>query len=169
MQKEKQLEKKSGIYNPDPYLDKEGLLKVGERLKKSDLHFNEIHPLLICNKSKSSALIVEWCYQRAAHGGRGVPINDVRNNGFWMVKCYTVVRSLIGKGVKCCLLRRKLGEQKMGDLPTDRSLDGRPFTNSGVDMFGPLLIKEGRKEIKRYEVLFTCLASRAAHIECTFI
>ena len=57
----------------------------------------------------------------------------------------------------------------MGDLPTDRTLDGRPFTNSGVDMFGPLLIKEGRKEIKRYEVLFTCLASRAVHIECTFI
>ena len=34
MQKEKKLKKKSGIYNLDPYLDKEGLLKVGGRLKK---------------------------------------------------------------------------------------------------------------------------------------
>ena len=29
------------------------------------------------------------------------------------------------------------------------------------------LIKEGRKELKRYGALFTCLASRAVHIECT--
>ena len=34
-------------------------------------------------------------------------------------------------------------------------------------MFGPFLIKEGRKELKRYGALFTCLSSRAVHIECT--
>ena len=34
-------------------------------------------------------------------------------------------------------------------------------------MFGPFLIKEGRKELKRYGALFTCLASRTVHIECT--
>ena len=35
-------------------------------------------------------------------------------------------------------------------------------------MFGTFLIKEGRKELKRYRALFTCLSSRAVHIECTF-
>ena len=55
----------------------------------------------------------------------------------------------------------------MADLPDDRTLDGPPFTNCGVDVFGPFLIKEGRKELKRYGALFTCLASRAVHIECT--
>ena len=78
-----------------------------------------------------------------------------------------MVRSLVGKCVKCRLVRGRLGEQKMTDLPTDRTLDGPPFTNCGVDMFGPFLIKEGRKESKRYGTLFTCLASRAVHIECT--
>ena len=34
-------------------------------------------------------------------------------------------------------------------------------------MFGTFLIKEGRKELKRYRALFTCLSSRAVHIECT--
>ena len=46
-------------------------------------------------------------------------------------------------------------------------LHGPPFTNCGVDMFGPFWIKEGRKKLKRYGTLFTCLASRAVHIECT--
>ena len=55
----------------------------------------------------------------------------------------------------------------MADLPTDRTIDEPPFTNCGVDMFGPFLIKEGRKELKRYGALFTCLSSRAVHIECT--
>ena len=40
-----------------------------------------------------------------------------------------------------------------------------PFTNCAVDYFGPLTIKEGRKELRRYGVLFTCMASRAVHIE----
>ena len=162
MQKEKQLRKKSGIYNLDPYLDKE--VRVGGRLKKSNLHFSDVHPLLIGSKSKTTSLIVEWCHQKTAHGGRGLTINEVRSKSFWVVKCNKVVRSLVGKCVRCRLLRGKLGEQKMADLPTDRTLDGPPFTNCGVDMFGPFFIKEGRKELKIYGALFTCLTSRTVHI-----
>ena len=162
IQKEKQLKKNSGIYNLDHYLDKEGLLRVGGRLKKSNLHFSEIHPLLIGSKIKTTTLIVEWCHQRTAHGGRGLTINEVRNNGFWVVKCNTVVRNLVGKCVKCRLLRGRLGEQKMADLPNDRTLDGPSFTNCGVDMFGPFLIKEGRKELKRYGGTFHLFSKRGS-------
>ena len=77
------------------------------------------------------------------------------------------VRSFVGKCVKCRLLRGKLGEQKMTDLPTNKTTDEPPFTNCGVDMFGPFLIKEGRKELKRYGALSTCLSSMAVHIERT--
>ena len=40
-----------------------------------------------------------------------------------------------------------------------------PFTYSAVDHFGPFFVKEGRKEVKWYGIIFTCLASRAIHIE----
>ena len=36
-----------------------------------------------------------------------------------------------------------------------------PFTYCGVD----LKMKEGRKELKRYGVLFTCLSMRVVHVE----
>jgi hypothetical protein len=55
----------------------------------------------------------------------------------------------------------------MADLPIDRLEATPPFTYCAVDMFGPFVIKEGRKELKRYGALFTCLASRAVHIEST--
>ena len=61
MQKEKQLTNKRGIYNLDPYLDKEGLSRVRGRLEKSNLHFSDVRTLLIGRKSKTTSLIVEWC------------------------------------------------------------------------------------------------------------
>ena len=53
----------------------------------------------------------------------------------------------------------------MAELPTDRLKQVAPFTFSAVDYFGLFYIREGRKEMKRYGVLFTCMASCAIHLE----
>ena len=54
----------------------------------------------------------------------------------------------------------------MGQLPAERlKPDKAPFTYIGIDYFGPLYVKSGRKEMKRYGCLFTCMTTRAVHIE----
>ena len=53
----------------------------------------------------------------------------------------------------------------MADLPQSRLEDVPPFTYSTIDYFGPWCVKDGRKEVKRYRALFTCMASRVIHIE----
>ena len=53
----------------------------------------------------------------------------------------------------------------MADLPSDRMQETLPFTYCAVDYFGPFYIKKKRKELKRCGCLFTCLTSRAVHIE----
>ena len=53
----------------------------------------------------------------------------------------------------------------MASLPDDRIESAPPFTYCGVDYFGPWYIHEGRKELKRWGVIFTCLCCRAVHIE----
>ena len=92
-------------------------------------------------------------------------MNRIRAAGYWIVGCSRVVRSYISKCVLCRKWRSNLQTQKMATLPEDRVEPAEPFSYCAVDLFGPFLIKEGRKELKRYGVLFTCMASRAVHIE----
>jgi hypothetical protein len=54
----------------------------------------------------------------------------------------------------------------MADLPEGRvAHEDPPFTNTGVDLFGPISVKQGRKKLKRYGVLFTCLSVRCVHLD----
>ena len=53
----------------------------------------------------------------------------------------------------------------MANLPTARVEPAPPFSYFAVDCSGPWYVKEGRREVNRYGTLFTCMASRAIHIE----
>ena len=53
----------------------------------------------------------------------------------------------------------------MSNLPESRLEPAPLFTFCAVDYFGPLLVKQGRKEVKCYGALFTCMASHGLHIE----
>ncbi|XP_037794177.1 uncharacterized protein LOC119589653 [Penaeus monodon] len=97
--------------------------------------------------------------------GRGITSNELRASGYWIIGGSSVVGRHISKCVICKKLRGKFQEQKMSDLPPERLEPAPPFTYCGVDYFGQFFVKEGRKEIKRYGVLFTCMTSRAIHLE----
>ena len=60
----------------------------------------------------------------------------------------------------------------MSNFPEARlAINQPPFTNAGIVYFGPLTIKQGRRTCstdgtsKRYGAVFTCLSTRAVHID----
>ena len=110
-------------------------------------------------------LIGRHFHEKTRHQGRGMMINEICQNGYWILGCSGVVSSLVSKYQVCRKLRAKLQGQKMSDLPSDRLTSAPPFTYCAVDLFGPFLINDGRKECKRYGVLFTCMGCRAVHVE----
>ena len=140
---------------------------MGGRICKSVLEKNIQHPILMPRYCRTTQLIIEWCHNQVAHAGRGMTINAVRTSGYWVINCNAAVRSTISKCVRCKILRSKFQQQQMADLPKDRISEEPPFSYCGIDMFGPFTVKDGRKEKKRYGALFTCLSSRAVHIEVT--
>ena len=95
-------------------------------------------------------------------------INEVRSRGYWIIGLNGLVKKLIRQCVVCRALRGKAVSQKMSDLPADRAECAPPFTFCGMDVFGPFVVKERRTEIKRYGLIFTCLTSRAVHLEMAY-
>ena len=151
----------------DPFLDEVGILRIGGRLQKdTSLHFDEKFPIVLPKKCVVSRRIIEWCHQQVEFSGRTATQNEARTRGFWVAG--TLIKKVVFESVRRRHLQGKGGEQKMANLPANRLGIDPPFKYCGVDAFGPLFIKEGRKEMKRYGILYTCFASRAIHIETTF-
>ena len=165
MKKKENVKTSIKISSLNPYLDENGIIRVAERLKKSDINNESKHPILMPKGCHTSKLIILWCHQKTGHSGRGMTLNEVRSSGFWIVSANSVISSLIYHCVTCRSLRGRLGEQLMSELPPDRLQESPPYRSCVVDLFGLFTIKNYGKEFKRYEVMFTCLCSCAFHIE----
>ena len=63
-------------------------------------------------------------------------------------------------------LNAKPMTQQMAPLPRSRLMAYKPpFSYPGMDLFGPLYVKQGRGTAKRWCCLFTCMNTRAVHLE----
>lgn len=159
------MKKSSSLYKLDPFIDENGLLRVGGRLRLSSLPYDARHPIILPKEGHVTNLILCHFHQAVKHQGRGATQNEIRSAGFWIIGGSSVVSHHISKCVSCRRLRSSPQDQKMSDLPEDRLEPAPPFTFCAADYFGPWLVKDGRREVKRYGVIFTCLASRAIHLE----
>jgi hypothetical protein len=88
---------------------------------------------------------------------------------YWILSCRDIVRQIIFKCVRCFRVNPRFENQLMGNLPEPRVTPSRPFTHTGIDYAGPILIKDGFKrtniKIKCYIAIFICLSTRAVHIQ----
>ena len=117
-------------------------------------------------------LLVRHFHELTFHQGRHITEGALRSAGYWVIGSKRLVAMIIRQCVTCKKLRGHFKIQKISDLPEDRLHPGPPFTFIGIDTFGPWPIihrktRGGCAQQKRWAILFTCLVSRAIHIEVT--
>ncbi len=164
LMKGQEISRRSKLYRLNPYIA-DGVMRVGGRLKNSSLSMNQKHPVLLPREGHITQLIISHFHKQVQHQGRGQTLNQIRIQGYWILGGSSAVATFIRSCIHCRRLRRPVEEQKMADLPEDRVEPSPPFSFCGMDCFGPFVTKHIRKEFKRYGLLFTCLCSRAVHIE----
>jgi hypothetical protein len=155
----------SAIARLCPMLSADGALCVGGRLTNATIAVEAKHQLILPGTHRVSQLIIVWLHQLNGHCGREHLLALLREK-YWMTRARYVIRQTLKDCVLCKRRRAKPGWQKMADLPSDRvTPTSRPFEHTGVDYFGHFEVKRGRSVVKWYGCVFTCLTTRAIHIE----
>ncbi|XP_073258669.1 uncharacterized protein [Porites lutea] len=163
----KEVKKSSKLGNLRPVLV-DGVLLVGGRLEKAViLSWDEKHPMVLPKRHHVSQLIVRHYHECAAHSGREQTLCELQRM-FWIIGGRGLVKTTIRGCIRCRKMNAKPLEQFMGSLPRARlEAYHPPFTFTGVNLFGPLMVKWGRRTAKRWGCLFTCLTTRAVYLDAT--
>ena len=148
-----------------PIRDGNDALRVGGRVSNADLSYDAKHPALLPSSHWISLLIVRHAHQ-FGHNGVATTTAKTRRK-YWIVKASDLAKSVKFKSVYCKRMAQNLETQFMANLPEIRLAPFTPmFHHTACDYFGPIVVKVGRnKTAKHYGVLFTCLNTRAVHLE----
>lgn len=168
LRKDKALGKSNKLSSLSPFLDNDGLLRVGGRLNNSDLPFDAKHPILISGKHHLTRLIFLDAHKKLLHAGPQLLLATVRRS-YWATSGMTTAKVITRNCITCFKLKPASFNPIMADLPQRRVNISNPFHTTGVDYAGPFIIKDrkgrGCKLIKGYICLFVCFTSKAVHIE----
>lgn len=151
--RKKALKGTSSIRKLDPYIDQEGLIRVGGRIGNADVPDEVRHPVLLPRKCHVTTLLIRHYHTKVNHMGRTTTHNELRQRAYWILGGSAAVSNVITECVTCRRQHRALEQQKMSSLPKDRMDQVPPFSFCAVDYFGLYMIKEKRSEVKRYGVL----------------
>ena len=166
MKQHRPLSKKDRLLCLSPFFES-GLLHVGGRTKRSSLHFDAKHPIILDSREHSIQLNTQKCHEICMHTGVEYTRNYIQQRCH-IFEIRIFLRSLAFKCFDCRRFRAEGLQPPMADLPVIRFQETQSpviFTNVGVDYLGPFAVVHQDAEVKTYICIFTCLVTRAIHLE----
>lgn len=164
LEKRGNVKRSGGIVRLQPVLVN-GVVRVGGRIPEAPITLEGKFPIIFPPKHHMTRLLIDAYHQKLAHAGQDHILAQLREQ-FWIPKGRSAVRQVVRSCLKCKKHRAAKMEQMMAALPAFRTTAYEPcFTHTGVDYFGPLNVKRGRAVVKRWGAIFTCMNSRAVHLE----
>ena len=149
----------------NPFVDQNQTIRVGGRLKKVNIPEKSKYPIILPGSHHATKLLIDWVHKRNGHVGAEHVLSLLREE-YWVTGARTAIKTAIRHCVICNIRRAMRQFPLMANLPPGRAaFEEPPFTNCGVDLFGQTFVKDGRKRLKRWLVLFTCLTIQSIHLE----
>lgn len=152
----------------NPFVDEDGILRCNGRLCYAEyLPWETRFPTILPKGHHVTKLIIKEHHERKKHGGTNQVLAELSVK-YWIISAREAIREWEKECMEC--RRRKTTPIKpmMAPLPVFRTrMSLRPFSQTSVDYAGPFITKQGRGKtrLKRYLCLFTCLSTRAVHLE----
>ncbi|NEV48945.1 hypothetical protein EUZ93_00095, partial [Wolbachia pipientis] len=164
----KKVQRSSRLITLSPFVDHNGILRVGGRLKHAVLPEEVKHPTILPSHHYFTKLVIIHYHKKLLHAGAQTTLSNMREE-FWPIFARSRVKEIIHKCIRCRKANPKASWQLMGQLPMVRVSAARPFHNTGVDYCGPFYtrdrIRRNSKKYKTYVAVFICMSVKAVHIE----
>lgn len=164
-----QVNSSSKLLSLNPFLDENGLLRVGGRLRNSNISYTKKFPIVLPSNHKLTEMLINYEHIKLLHAGPLAVLASIRTE-FWPLSGRNTVRRVLRKCITCFRNKPQVTYPFMGNLPTCRVSNCRPFINVGVDYAGPILLKESHRRGRVhtytcYIAIFVCMATKAVHLE----
>ena len=168
----KPLATKSQLSKLMPRIDDDGVLRCDGRLCYAEfLPYDTRFPIILPRGSWIINLIVKYYHELGKHiTGTNHTLANLSTK-FWIISAREEIREWENERNDCKRRRGKAANQVMVPLPKTRfSPPFQAFSRVSIDYGGPFITIQGRgkRREKRWLCLFTCLLSRAVHLEMAF-
>lgn len=148
-----------------PVVDNKGLLRVNGRLPPALFPAEVRQPIILPSDCRAIHLFIEHQHRKYLHANHETVVNEVRRH-YHVPGLRRLVARISRSCLHCQLRAPRVANPLMGVLPEGRAAVGlRAFSYCGLDYFGPYEVVIGRRREKRWVALFTCLTTRAVHLE----
>ncbi|GFT35519.1 integrase catalytic domain-containing protein [Trichonephila clavipes] len=139
----------------------DGLIRVETRVScRKDLETFR-YPILLPNIHQLVKKLIMEKHIELEHAGTQTLMSNLRES-YWIIKSRKTIRQVVRSCITCKRFSARPLETVSIPLPEDRVRDAAIFEVCGVDLCGPLFLKENKK---CWIVLFTCAIYRAVHLE----
>ncbi|XP_023953383.2 uncharacterized protein LOC112057126 [Bicyclus anynana] len=164
-QKNKKLNKNSRLKRLTVVYENDILYLETRLSASSGLAMSYRRPIILDGKHLITRLLVTYYHNEYNHGNNNTIMNEIRQK-YYITSLRSTVK-IIARECQWCKTHKAVPTTApLGDLPVERLQQKQyPFTCTAVDYFGPITITVGRKTDKRWIALYTCLTTRAVHLE----
>jgi len=139
---QQQVSASSSLKTLHPFIDKEGLLRVGGSLQQSTFLYQTVHQMILLLNHHFTKLVVSAEHIRLHHAGPQLLRASLRER-YWIPRIRNLVRKVIHQCITCYRFKAQATQQLMGELPSTRIQPSRPFLTSGVEYTGPISLRLG--------------------------